>query len=186
MKQAEDTVTLDLPLPWPVPVPVPVPVPAPRDLGGIARDIARGIERDMERGIEPQPDLYVPTPGWRLALNAAISADPEGKKGVAERLGVSRPYVSRITTGHIAVASRRFVARVEAALMQVDCPHLLRALPPAECRAYAQRSYAQISQFDVGHWRACRTCPCNPTKPTNPANPANPANDKSKLTGGQA
>ena len=101
-------------------------------------------------------------PAWRVVLNSAITTDPAGKKGVAERLGVSRPYVSRVTTGDLQHrVPARFIARVTAVLMQVDCPYLQRPLPPAECGRYAERSYAQVSSFEVDHWRACRACPNN-------------------------
>lgn len=105
-----------------------------------------------------------PLPAWRVALDAAIAADPRGKLGVARALGVSRPYVSRVATGHIAVASPLFIQRVIDTYLQVDCPHLQRTLPPGQCRAYAQRSYADISREDVAHWRACRRCPHNPDR----------------------
>ena len=101
-------------------------------------------------------------PAWRVVLNSAITTDPAGKKGVAERLGVSRPYVSRVTTGDLQHrVPARFIARVTAVLMQVDCPYLQRPLAPAECGRYAERSYAQVSSFEVDHWRACRACPNN-------------------------
>ena len=105
-----------------------------------------------------------PAPAWRDALNAAIATDPAGKQGVALRLGVSRPYVSRITTGHIPQASAKFIARVVEVYQRVDCPYLDHSLSPQECRRYAGRSYAAIAQPEVAHWRACRACPQNPSK----------------------
>lgn len=103
-----------------------------------------------------------PVPAWRAALDQAIAADPQGKLGVALRLGVSRPYVSRITTGHIPAASPRFVERVRATYLQVQCPHLGRTLPPDDCRRFAGRSYAELGPDGVDHWRACRRCASNP------------------------
>lgn len=131
---------------------------APEQLGDIARSLM---------GLPPQAPgaqhrALAPLPDWRLALDAAIAADPQGKAGVALRLGVSRPYVSRVTTGHMPVAPARFVARVRAVYMQVQCPHLGRALPPGQCLAYAQRGYADVGADEVDHWRACRRCPANP------------------------
>ena len=143
MKQAEDSLTADLPGLDPA-------------LGDIARSLL-GLP-GTHQVLPPAP----PLPAWRAAFEAAIKADPRGKLGIAERLGVSRPYVSRVATGDL---KRRpppnFITRVQALLMQVDCPHLGRALAPAECHSYAQRSYAQVSQFDVHHWRACRGCTHN-------------------------
>ena len=103
-------------------------------------------------------------PEWRKVLEAAIKADPRGMTGVALRLDISRPYVSRVMTGHIPVAPKRFVRRVVDKLMQVDCPFLGEQLPPSTCAQYAGRSYAQITVHDVAHWRACRKCPRNPVK----------------------
>lgn len=110
-------------------------------------------------------DTLIPSPNWRQALEAAVAQHPHGNKGVAELLGVSRTYVSRVMTGHMPVAPLRFIERVRNTLQQVHCPHLRRPLPPADCRAYAHRTYAQVSQFEVDHWRACRACPNRPASP---------------------
>jgi DNA-binding transcriptional regulator YdaS (Cro superfamily) len=106
-------------------------------------------------------DVFIPSPGWRQALDAAVAADPRGKLGVSERLGVSRVYVSRVMTGSMPSAPAKFVERVTKTLMVVHCPHLQRALQPEECRAYAARTYSQVSQFEVAHWRACKGCAHN-------------------------
>lgn len=109
----------------------------------------------------PQPNAR---PDWRRVLDEAIAAEPSGKMGVALRLGVSRPYVSRITTGHIATASPRFVARVLALLAQVSCPYLRITLSSEQCRRYAGREYARLAAHEVRHWRACQKCPHNPAQ----------------------
>lgn len=151
MKQAEDTLTHEMPELGDAPAEVP--------LGDIARSIA---------GLPPltpqqKADLAkADKPAWWVALMAAIDLDKTGKKGVAERLGVSRPYVSRVACGHIRVPSQRFIDRVTAVLLQVECPHLGKPLKPDVCRAYAARTYGQVSQFEVDHWRACRGCKHNP------------------------
>ena len=113
-------------------------------------------------------------PGWREQLLAAIEADPRRSAGVAEKLGVSRVYVSRVLTGSIPVASPRFVSRVVALCQRVHCPHLDTSLPPDECRAYAARQYAQIDAAQVPHWRACQRCsvkapPAPEPRPSKPA-----------------
>lgn len=149
-----------------LPAPQLTPAPAPRCLDEAAAlsgaaDATMPAEGFQSMPAAPQPpDMFAPAP-WRAALERAIASDPTGKKGVAERLGVSRPYVSRITTGHIGRASPLFIQRVIDTLMQVDCPHLQRPLPPGQCRSYASRSYTQVSSFEVDHWRACRRCPNN-------------------------
>lgn len=132
----------------------------PEALDGLARQVLAMDQAPA--AVPPAP----PAQGWRQALDAAIAADPKGKQGVADRLGVSRPYVSRICSGDIPVASPLFVQRVIDAYMQVNCPHLGRCLPPGQCRSYAQRSYAQITTAEVPHWRACRRCEHNPDAAT--------------------
>jgi hypothetical protein len=147
MKQPEDTLTMHLPLPHP-----------------------SEPDRAVLEFLDSQPaDIFVPAPDWRRALDAAIASDPRGRQGVAERLEVSRGYVSRVAGGDLtACPPARFIERVEATLMELDCPFMGRRMAPAECRRYASRSYAQVSQFDVPHWRACRACPSNPNRPAKP------------------
>lgn len=38
-------------------------------------------------------------PDWQALLNQAIGADKRGISGVADRMGISRPYVSRVMAG---------------------------------------------------------------------------------------
>ena len=168
MRQPEDLYTLGLPLPVSDASQAAVqPLPDDIEYGDVARSL----------GLPPAAPKVPALPAWRVALDAAIAGDPAGKKGVAERLTeagfkTSRPYVSRIATGHIPKASAKFIAKVVAVYLRVDCPALQRSLPPAECRAYAERSYAQITSFEVAHWRACRGCANNPGQPaTQPAAP---------------
>lgn len=166
MNQAEDTRTAELPGLDVAPEPGDSE-PAPVQLGAIARSLA-GLP---DIGQPPAP--RAPLPAWRLAFEAAITADPAGKKGVAERLGVSRPYVSRVATGDLQRRpSPQFIARVEALLMQVVCPHLHRPLTPAECHGYARRGYGQVNSYEVDHWRACRGCAHNAQRASVLANAA--------------
>ena len=101
------------------------------------------------------------TAGWRALLDAAIAADARGITGVAERLGYSRPAVSRVLSGTYGDPTR-LAAKVLATYARIDCPHLRASLAPDECAAYAGRSYGAITAADVPHWRACRKCPHNP------------------------
>lgn len=98
-------------------------------------------------------------PAWRRALDNAIETDPRGSAGVAERLGVSRPYVSRVANFSMKTAPAAFIERVAAVYLRVECPHLATTIAPAECRTYARREFRLISQFEVDHWRACQRCP---------------------------
>ena len=149
MKQAEDNATFDLPLPGAGRH--GIEPPADIEYGPVARAML---------GLAPATPPALPA--WLAALHAAVADEPAGKKGVAARLGVSRPYVSRVMCGDLKRRPPpKFIARVEAMLLQVDCPHLLRPLQPAECRGFAERRYAKIDQFEVDHWRACRGCTHN-------------------------
>lgn len=51
---------------------------------------------------------------WRKVLQDAVRRDPRGKTGVAKRMGVSRPYVSRVLSRSIDPPSPKFVERVLA------------------------------------------------------------------------
>ena len=145
MKQDDDIYTAELALPVPE-----------SQLGNIARSLA-GLP--LLSGPEQATAARPPVPAWRTALDAAIAADPRRTAGVALRLGVSRPYVSRVITGHMPRAPQAFIDRVLATYLRVQCPHLKVSLAPSECRAYAGRSYGQITVYEVDHWRACRSCP---------------------------
>lgn len=101
-------------------------------------------------------DLF---PGWRQYLIDAIAAHPERQAGVAAQIGVCRPYITRVLSGSIPIPSPRFIRKVAAAYQRVPCPYLQRPIEPEQCRAHAARSYAQCSQFEVMHWKACRRCP---------------------------
>lgn len=100
---------------------------------------------------------------WLALLRAAIDADPRGITGVAERLGYSRPAISRVLAGSYGNTEK--VARsVLATFARVDCPYLRSTLAPHECADYAARRYSAISAADVPHWRACKRCAHNPLK----------------------
>lgn len=98
---------------------------------------------------------------WLPILRRAIAEDPRGITGVAERIGYSRPAVSRVLGGSYGNPDR-LGAAVLATYARIDCPHLQTSLAPTECATYAGRSYGAITAADVPHWRACRKCPHNP------------------------
>lgn len=106
-----------------------------------------------------------PSADWRATLEAAIEADPRGKAGVADTLGVSRGYVSQVLNGHRATVPANFIVRVVERLCATACPHLGRDIPHASCREYAARQWSAISQFEVDHWRACQRCTCRAPDP---------------------
>lgn len=102
---------------------------------------------------------------WMAELRAAVAANPRGKAGVADVLGVTRGYVSQIMNGYYANVAPEFIVRVVERLMVSHCPHLRRAIPHASCREYAARRWEAISQFEVDHWRACQHCTCRAPEP---------------------
>lgn len=108
------------------------------------------------------------TPDWLALLRQAVADDARGKTGVAERLGYSRPAISRVLAGTYG-DTRHLRAAVLATYARIDCPYLARSLAPDECANYAGRSYSAIAAADVPHWRACRRCPHKPAqKPETP------------------
>lgn len=100
---------------------------------------------------------------WLPLLQQAVDTDPRGITGVAERIGYSRPAVSRVLAGTYGDPTR-LAAKVLATYARIDCPHLQTSLAHDECGTYAARSYGAITAADVPHWRACRKCPNNPNK----------------------
>jgi len=101
---------------------------------------------------------------WPDVLAREIAADPRGKLGLSERMGVSRVYVSRVATGHIPPeqVSPRFIARLFESLDAITCPHTRTPMAPSVCRSHAARTYESCSFAEVDHWRACQGCPHNP------------------------
>lgn len=98
---------------------------------------------------------------WLELLRQAVHDDPRGMTGVAERIGYSRPAVSRVLSGSYGDTTQ-VAAAVVAAYARIDCPYLRESLAPDECARYAARTYAAITAADVPHFRACRKCPKNP------------------------
>lgn len=98
---------------------------------------------------------------WLTLLRTAVDADPRGIAGAAERLGYSRPAISRVIAGTYG-STDNVAAAVLATYARIDCPHLKVSLAPNECAAYAARRYSAIAAADVPHWRACKRCPHKP------------------------
>lgn len=109
--------------------------------------------------IVPAAATPATTPDWRRVLADAIATDPLGRKGVADKIGVSRVYVSRVAGGHIDPVSPRFIARLLGWYERIACPHLRSEITPAQCRSHAQRPYKALEgPAEVEHWRACQRC----------------------------
>ena len=111
-------------------------------------------------------------PVWLSLLRTAIAANPRGKAGVADAMGITRPYICRVLSGSIPVPSPRFIGRVLKTYQRIDCPHLGTSLAYSECQAHASRTYAALSHMEVDHWRACQRCPHRPVGVTSLASVA--------------
>lgn len=106
-------------------------------------------------------------PDWRALLEAAVRQDERGIAGVAERIGYSRPAVSRVLAGRYGNTDK-LARAVLANYGRMQCPHLQESITPHECATYAARSYSAITAADVPHWRACKRCPHNPQQGATP------------------
>lgn len=104
-------------------------------------------------------------PDWLEMLQAAVTADPRGITGVAERIGYSRTAVSLALAGRYA--NPEHIAHAVVNMLQaVACPFLGQAIAPDACRRFSTRSYIAITAADVPHWRACRKCSHAPATKT--------------------
>jgi hypothetical protein len=112
---------------------------------------------------EPQPATV---PEWFATLSREAEQHPRGKAGVAERLGVTRPYVARVLTKNIPMASvsPRFVERVVDSYGGWSCPHTGAHISARACRSCASRTYEALSFAEVDQWRACQGCAHNPLR----------------------
>lgn len=101
---------------------------------------------------------------WRAILAREIALHPRGKAGVAERLGVSRSYVSRALSqgraGYRQVPPA-FVRRVLDLESDVDCAARGARVARAECRK-ALLPAPTHNPHAVRLWRACQACPIKP------------------------
>lgn len=100
------------------------------------------------------------SPTWRRLLDEAL-AELGSKQLVANRLGVSRPYVSRVMTGSIKSPPQSFIDRVTSRFEVVDCPHSCQQQPRGDCRV-ALESAPTHNPFRLALWQACQTCPHKP------------------------
>jgi hypothetical protein len=108
-----------------------------------------------------------PLPDWRAILQREIRADKRGKAGVAQRMGVSRCYVSRALgekSAYDAVPAE-FIARVIDLESDVDCPAQGRKAPRDDCRK-ALGPAPTHNPLAMRLWRDCQTCPLKPLQET--------------------
>lgn len=127
----------------------------------------------MENEVVVVETVTPPPPAWRDIIEREIAADPRGKAGIADRLGVSRCYVSRVLTagkaGYQAVP-KKFILRVLDLESDVDCPATAGRMPRAECRK-ANGEAPTHNPFAMRLWRECQVCTLKPIKPAPEAKP---------------
>lgn len=108
--------------------------------------------------------LVTPAPEWRGILAREVGQHPRGKAGVAERLGVSRSYVSRaLSVGASAYdqVPQAFITRVLDLESDVDCPAVRGRIARAECRK-ANHPAPTHNPLAMRIWRECQTCAIKP------------------------
>lgn len=108
---------------------------------------------------------------WRALLAAELARAPRGKAGVAERLGFSRVYVSRVmSTGSSAYADvpQKFIDRVISRFHVVSCPARAgQEMPYADC-AKGNGPAPTHNPLAMHIWRECQRCPNKPTQEVAP------------------
>lgn len=106
-------------------------------------------------------------PLWRRLLTEAIrNAGPRGKAAVAERLGVSRPYVSRVVAGDYDPVPSQFIDRVIDRLHVVaECPATGLPQPRTECLRLAYAAAPTHNPLAMRIWKCCQHCPSRPEAP---------------------
>lgn len=100
--------------------------------------------------------VYQAEPGYQLML---ARVEQSNRRQVAQKLGVSRTAVSLILSGKYDADPARILALAVARYGQIDCPHLAKAISPAECHAFARADAPTHNPMKMRHWNACQRCP---------------------------
>lgn len=132
----------------------PLPQPIPHEGGG---------ELSARAAVEAEE-------AWLVLLLAACAHHPRGRAGVADRLGVSRAYVSRALAtaagGKSGIGSgvgEKFQRRVIDRLCEVrECPATLQAQPVSECRRIALKPAPTHNPLLMRIWGVCQSCMYKP------------------------
>ncbi|HGX92273.1 MAG TPA: LacI family transcriptional regulator [Candidatus Tenderia sp.] len=99
---------------------------------------------------------------WQTLLTEAIAADPRGRAGVAEMIGVSRATVSLLSSGNYPADPGPMSEKITSVYGRHHCPHLNTEISPRQCSQYANRRYPISNPREARHWRACQACPLKP------------------------
>ncbi|MCB1908122.1 MAG: helix-turn-helix transcriptional regulator [Rhodocyclaceae bacterium] len=96
-------------------------------------------------------------------LDTALAAPGASKAALATRLGISRPYVSRVMNGDMNPIPETFIARVIDRLHVVaECPATTLAQPRSECKRLALGKAPTHNPLSMRIWRICQSCPHKP------------------------
>lgn len=103
-------------------------------------------------------------PLWRQLLSKAIKeAGHGGISRVAERLGVSRTYVSLVHSGAKHPVPQAFVDRVIDRLHIVaECPATQQPQRRGDCRRIALGAAPTHNPLAMRIWKCCQTCAHKP------------------------
>ena len=105
-------------------------------------------------------------PRWIAVL--ALACDQTNQRQVAQKLGKSSGYISRLLsksyTGDMAEAERLVLSSLAAD--RVDCPFWKRPIPLSSCMRARRRQHPRGEVF-IAHRRACDACHLNTDAPAN-------------------
>ncbi|ANQ83665.1 hypothetical protein dqs_0589 [Azoarcus olearius] len=103
-------------------------------------------------------------PDWRALLERAVSAAGVGGiTKVADRLGVSRTYVSLVLSRKKDPVPQAFVGRVINRLYVVaECPATGHPQPRSECSRLAKGAAPTHNPLAMRIWKCCQTCAHKP------------------------
>lgn len=95
-------------------------------------------------------------------LRRAVAEHPRGKAGVAERIGYSRPAVSRLLAGTYGNDTHQVLGRALKVLDLRRCPYLGIDIAGDDCR---QTNHGPAPTWDpaaLAQRRVCQTCQYRP------------------------
>lgn len=95
---------------------------------------------------------------WLSLLQQAVAADPRGRAGVAQRLGLSRSALSMVMAGSYPASTAHIAARVvELLVPRPTCPHTGEPLARTTCAVFSAAAPIN-SPREMRQWRTCQTC----------------------------
>ncbi len=98
---------------------------------------------------------------WMTLLTKAVEADPRGRAGVADHLGLSRPAISQVLSGTYPASTEHIAQRVMDHYDRPDCPLVGREIDRPLCRKTALRERPRGGDA-LARWTTCQTCSHKP------------------------